>query len=185
MKVLWISLYLSLYLKKCINNLVFFTETNTFEKGFRPLKIRKASRPPWSRCGCCRESGASGWEPVHWRKRRQSWVTYSGPPGTCAGCPDRWSCWRCRDTGRHTWTGRFSRWAKTPARGCVPRYFYQGSTKKEKKKKKQLPSLSKLDVFREMNVRLLLAVICCWELPTKKKGRRTPVRWRGYVSSLW
>lgn len=58
-------------------------------------------------------------------------VTYSGPPGTCAGCPGRWSCWRCRDTGRHTWTGCFSGWERRPVRGCAPRCFDPGSTTKE------------------------------------------------------
>lgn len=77
------------------------------------------------------------------RKRRG---TYSGPPGTCAGCPDRWSCWRCRDTGRRTWTGRFSRWERTPVRGCVPQCFGRGSTTE---RRRWLFPFMKPDTFRK------------------------------------
>lgn len=68
------------------------------------------------------------------RAARHSFVTYSGLPGTCAGRPGRWSCWRCRGTVQHMWTGHFSRWERTPAHDCAPPHFYQGSIKKKRKK---------------------------------------------------
>uniref|UniRef100_A0A8D3CFS3 Uncharacterized protein n=1 Tax=Scophthalmus maximus TaxID=52904 RepID=A0A8D3CFS3_SCOMX len=61
---------------------------------------------------------------------KESGVTYSEPPGTCAGRPGRWSCRRCRDTGRQ----------RTPARGCAPRCSYRGSMEGKRTRGKELLS---------------------------------------------
>lgn len=84
-------------------------------------------------------------------KRRRQRVTYSGPPGTWAGWPDRWSCWRCRGTGRRTWTGRFSAWGMKPVRGCAPRCFDPGSA--TKKRWRLLSSLGKFSMCCGSSVR--------------------------------
>lgn len=65
---------------------------------------------------------------------RQRAGTYSALPGTCAGCPGRWSCRRCRGTVRHTWTAHFSRWERTPVHDCAPPHFYRGSRKMKRQK---------------------------------------------------
>uniref|UniRef100_A0A3P9JHY2 Uncharacterized protein n=1 Tax=Oryzias latipes TaxID=8090 RepID=A0A3P9JHY2_ORYLA len=49
--------------------------------------------------------------------------TYSELPGTQIGCPDRWSCWLCKDTAQHM----------TLVHGCRPQCSCRDSTEKQRK----------------------------------------------------
>uniref|UniRef100_A0A3P9KKR6 TNFR-Cys domain-containing protein n=1 Tax=Oryzias latipes TaxID=8090 RepID=A0A3P9KKR6_ORYLA len=54
---------------------------------------------------------------------RSSGGTYSELPGTQIGCPDRWSCWLCKDTAQHM----------TLVHGCRPQCSCRDSTEKQRK----------------------------------------------------